>query len=152
MGHIGGPVSRVIERNGANVLHLLFIFIITYPSLTYVTRINDVPIARIGHDEPALAATSDKPICGSNCAPISPAGDSDVRVVLLRTVNVIRECIVHRHVIELRSRLVVLCRPRFAAVGGNADTPVICISNPIRIWRINPKTMVISVSRWRKME
>ena len=152
MGKIDSTVSRIIERNRTNVLHLLFIFIITDPSLTYVIRVNDVPIARIGHNEPALTTPRDKPICGSNRAPISPAGDADVRVVLLRTVNVIGECIVHGDVIELRSRLVVLCRPRFAAVGGNAGTPVIRISNPIRILRINPKTMVISMSRWQQIE
>jgi hypothetical protein len=36
MSHIDGAVSRVVERNGANVLHLFFAFIVTNPSVTLI--------------------------------------------------------------------------------------------------------------------
>ena len=68
MDHIDGPVSRIIERNGANVLHVLFVFIVADPSATFVIRVNDVPIARIGHNEAGFSATRDKPMFAADHA------------------------------------------------------------------------------------
>src|SRR5438094_9644560 len=36
MGHIDGPVSGIIERDGTDVLHLFFAFIVTNPSVTLI--------------------------------------------------------------------------------------------------------------------
>jgi len=54
--------------------------------------------------------------------------------------------------IELRSWLVVLGRPRFAAVGGDIDTAIVRITDPIGILRIDPETMMISVPCRQQIE
>ncbi len=71
--------------------------------------------------------------CRADRAPVGAAGDADIRVVLLRAVNVIGERVVYRHVIKLRGRLVVLRRPSLAAVGGNAGAAVVRVADAIRI-------------------
>ena len=144
MDEIGSSVSRVIQRPDADVLHFLFIFVVT-SDVAFVVRINDVPITRIGHNKAALAAAGDKPIFASDHAGIGAAGDANVRIVLLRPINVIWECIVHSDMIKLRSWLVVLGRPRFAAVGGDIDAAIVCVGNPIGILRIDPEPVMVSV-------
>ena len=76
-----------------------------------------MPIARVRHDKAAFAAASDEPIFASDHAGIAAAGDADIRVVLLRAVDVVRKCIVHSDVVKLRGGLVMLTGPVFAAVG-----------------------------------
>src|SRR6266700_1852898 len=151
MDEIGSSVSRVIQRPDAHVLHFLFTFVVT-SDVTFVVRINDVPITRIGHNKAALATASDKPILASDHSGISAAGDANVRVVLLRPVNVIRESVVHSDVIKLRSWLVVLGRPRFAAVGGDVNSAIICVGDSIWILRIYPEPVMISVPCGQQIE
>ena len=105
-----------------------------------------MPIARIGDDETAFTAPGLKPIFPTNCSGIRPARDPDVRVVLLRAVNVIRKSVIDRDMVKLCGRLIVLRRPGFCPVGGDAGAAVVCIRNAQRILRINPKAVMISVS------
>ena len=65
----------------------------------------------------------------------------------MRTVNVIRKRIVDRDVIELRGRLIVLRGPGFPAVNRDTGAAVIRVADTIRILRIDPKTVMISVTR-----
>ena len=76
-----------------------------------------MPVARIGHDEAAFAIARDEPIFASDHSRIRAAGDADVRVVLLRSVNVVRERVINRDMIKLRGRLVILRCPGFPAIG-----------------------------------
>src|SRR5204863_2377912 len=72
--------------------------------------------------------------------------------VLLRAVNVVRERVVHCNVIKLCGRLVILCGPCFAPIGRNAYAAVIRIAHSIRILRINPETMMVSVPCRQEIE
>ena len=68
---------------------------------------------------------------------------SDFRVltnaVLLRAEEVIREAIVHGHVIELRGRLVELRRPVLAAIDGDGGAAVVAIDHALRVGWIDPE-------------
>src|SRR5437016_11759789 len=151
MDDIGSSVSRVIQRPDADVLHFLFIFVVA-SDVAFLVRMNVVPITRIGHNKAALAAAGDKPIFAADHAGIGATGDADIRIVLLRPINVIWECIVHSDMIELRSWLVVLGRPRFAAIGRDIDAAIIRITDPMGILRIDPETVMVSVPRWQQAE
>src|SRR5205814_10607253 len=76
MGDICRAMAGIVERNGTDILHFLFIFIITDPSGAFVIRVNDVPIAGIGHYEAGFAAACFEPILPSDPAPIRAAGDA----------------------------------------------------------------------------
>ena len=111
-----------------------------------------MPVARIGHDEPAFAIAGDKPIFPPNHTAVGAARDADVRVVLLRAVNVIRKRVVDCDVIKLRGRLIILRGPAFSAVDRDAGAAVIRIADPIRILRIDPESVVIPVSRRKQIK
>ena len=111
-----------------------------------------MPVARIGNDKAAFSAACYEPIRRSNRTPISPAGDADARVVLLRAVNVVRKRVINCDMVELRGRLVILRRPRFAAVGRNVYAAVIRVPDSSWILRINPEPMVISMPRGQQIE
>src|SRR6266403_2667650 len=81
MGKIDSAVPGIIERDGTNVLHLLFIFVVAI-DVAFVVRVDDVPIAWIGHDEAAFSATGYEPIFASDHAGIAAAGDAYIRAVL----------------------------------------------------------------------
>src|ERR1700730_3369884 len=54
--------------------------------------------------------------------------------------------------IKLRGRLIVLCRPGLAAIDGNADAAIVRVADAVRISRINPKPVMISMSRGEQRE
>ena len=111
-----------------------------------------MPVARIRQNETAFAAAGLKPIFAPDHARVSPARDADVRVVLLRAVDVIRKRVVDRNVIKLRGRLIVLCRPGFAAIGRDAGAAIVRVREALRIIRIDPKSVVIAVPRRKERE
>src|SRR5215211_3740805 len=115
VGKIGGAVTRVVDRHRTDVLYFLFVFVVTVDE-AFVVRIDDVPVPRIRHDEPAFTATSLKPIFPANYSRVRSARNADIRIVLLRAINVVGERIVYGDVIKLRGRLVVLSSPILAAV------------------------------------
>src|SRR5438552_14534522 len=115
MRKIDRAMTGVINRHRTDVLYLLFVFVVAVDE-AFVVRIDDVPVARIRHDEPAFTATSLKPILPANHSRVRAARNADIRIVLLRAVNVVGERIVNSHVIKLRSRLVVLSSPILTAV------------------------------------
>src|SRR5262245_38350796 len=144
MLQIGGAMTGVIEWQRANVLYFLFVFVVAVNE-TFVVRIDDVPVARIGHNEPAFAAASLKPILPTNHSRVRATRNSNIRVVLLRAVNVVRKGVVHGDVIELRSRLIVLSRPVLAAIRGDAYATITRICDSVRVCWIDPKSVMISV-------
>ena len=105
-----------------------------------------MPVARIRQDEAAFAVAGFEPIRRPDRAPVRAAGDAELRVVLLRSVNVVWKSVVHGDVIKLRGRLVVLRRPGFAAVDGNARAAVVGVPDPIGILRINPEPVMIAMT------
>ena len=111
-----------------------------------------MPVARIRHHEAAFAAGGLEPILPPDRAPVGAAGDADVRVVLLRAINVIWERIVHRHVVKLCRGLIVLRGPTLAAVSSDAGAAVIHVGDSIRIRGINPQPVMIAVTRGQEIE
>src|SRR5207248_1820918 len=110
MSKIDSAMARVIQRNRTNISYFLFIFVVAIDE-AFAVRVDDVPIAWIGHNKAAFAAAGHEPIFASDYTGIAAAGDTNVRVVLLCAVNVVRECIVYGHMIKLRGGLVILSGP-----------------------------------------
>ena len=145
MLYVVGAMPGTICRPDADVLSLFPSLVVTN-SVALVVRVNDVPIARIRHNETAFATASGEPVPRFDDARISSAGDTDIRVVLLGSVEVLGKCVVDRDVIKLRGWLIVLCAPGLSAVNRNADTAVIGVANAIGIGRIDPQTVVIAMA------
>src|SRR3954452_15611974 len=115
MRQIDGAVAGVIDWHGTDVLYFLFAFVVPVDE-PFIVRVDDVPVPWIRQDEAAFTAAGFKPILPTNHSGVRAARNADIRIVLLRTVNVIGERIVHSDMIKLRSRLVVLSGPIFAAI------------------------------------
>src|SRR4051794_23932800 len=105
-----------------------------------------MPIARIRNNESAFAIAGHEPVGRPDRTPIRAARNGEVTVVLLGPVNVVREGVVDRDVIELRGRLVVLRCPCLTAISRNAGPAVVCVPNAIRILWINPEPVVIAMT------
>src|SRR5574338_1648032 len=99
-------MTGIIQRPDTHILILLLGFIVA-GDVALVIRINNVPVARIGNNKSALATAGLKPIFTPDHAAFPAARNSDVGVILLSPINVIRKGVVDRDVIELRSRLIV---------------------------------------------
>src|SRR5450432_1343211 len=151
MFQIARPMAGVIERPDTDVLVLLLRFVVAR-DVALVVGINDVPVARIGHDKAAFAAAGLEPIFAPDHAALAPARDPDVRVILLRAVDVIGKRVIHRDVIELRGRLIVLGRRGLVADDRNAGAAVAGVRDSFRIFRINPEPVMIAVARGEKVE
>ncbi len=97
-----------------------------------------MPIARVRHNEATFTSAGFEPVLPANGAPVGAAGDADIRVVLLRAINVVGKRIVHGNVVKLRSRLVVLSGPILATVGRNACTAIAHIGDSVWVRWVNP--------------
>ena len=151
MNEIDRAVAGVVHRPDTDVLILLLRFVVA-DDVSLAVGINDVPVARIGQNETAFAAAGLKPIFAPDHTRVSPARDADVRVVLLRAVDVIRKRVVDRDVIKLRGRLIVLGRPGLAAIGRDAGAAIVRIRKALRIIGIDPEPMMIAVPRRKERE
>src|SRR4029450_5861545 len=137
MKQIRGAMPRKVKRPHTHILTFFLIFIVA-SDVARAVGINNVPVTRIRGDKPALSTSGDEPILRSNYTFLAPARDSNVRVVLLRTVDVIWISVVRRDMIKLRGRLIVQSRPGLAAIHRNAGAAVVGVADSIRIFRINP--------------
>src|SRR5689334_21848943 len=144
MRQINCAMTGVIERHRTHVLYFFSIFVVAIDE-AFTVRINDVPVPRIGNDEPAFTTTSLKPILATDYSRVRAARNTDIRIVLLRAVNVVRERDIHGHVIELRGWLVVLSGPIFAAISGNRRAAITHIGDSVWVRWIDPESVMISV-------
>src|SRR5579872_4027191 len=115
------------------------------------TSVDDVGICGVGNDKACLTAADVVPIRAIDCAIIAAAGDRYRGIVLLSAINTVREGVVRRHVIELRSRLIPLSSPGFSVVMRNRGAPVVGIYHPFRMRGIDPQAMVITMRRANKI-
>ena len=115
-------------------------------------RVDNLRIARIRRDVSALTAPDFIPILARDDTVIAVAGNGDSRVILLRSVDAIGPVIVHGHVIELRSRLVVLFRPRLATVDRDRHTAVVAVHDALRIRGIDPQPVMIAMRRGQQLK
>src|SRR5262249_35762396 len=65
MRQIDGAVTGVVDWYWTDVLYFFFVLVVASDE-AFVVRIDDVPVAWIRYDEPALTATSLKPILLAN--------------------------------------------------------------------------------------
>src|SRR5262245_50689560 len=144
MLQIAGPMTSVIEWKRTNVLYFFFVFVIAIDE-SFVVRIDDVPVSGIRHDKPAFTAASLKPIVSANYSFVRATRNADIRIVLLRAINVIRKCVIYSYVIKLRRRLIVLSRPVFPAIRRDACAAIAHIGDSVRVCWIDPKSVMISM-------
>src|SRR4030081_3280673 len=104
-------------------------------------------VARIGNDETTFSITGWIPVLATDYSFVCPARDRDVGVILLCSVNVIRKSVINRYMVKLGGGLVVLCGPRFAAIGRDTRSSVVGIDQALSILRIDPQTVMITVGR-----
>src|SRR5207249_11685674 len=88
MQKIDRAVAGMVHRPHTDVLSF-FLVLMVANDVAFAVGINNVPVARIRHDEAALAAPGNKPIPRRAHALVAPARDAYIRVVLLRAVAVI---------------------------------------------------------------
>ena len=151
MLEVGSRAPRGIERPYRDVLRLEGVMIEPVDRVLRV-RIDDLGIARIGEHETAFAAAGGVPVAFVDRTLVVGALDPDIRVVLLRTVNPVGKAVVHRHVVELRRRLIVRLRPGLAAVVRDDGAAVAAVDEPIGVARIDPQPMMIAVPRRHEVE
>ena len=111
----------------------------------------DLPIAGIGSNIPALAATDVIPVFVGDDPLVRVASlDGNGGVVLLGTVKVIGEPVVCDHVVELRRGLIIRLRPGSPVINRNGYPAVIAIHQSLGVCRVNPKCVMIAVRRWKQ--
>ena len=81
--------------------------------------INGIGVIGIDYDVAALTSTNRSPVAKGDLSVIATTGGACGAAVLLRTIDMIRKIVIYRHVIELRSRLVVPGAPAFATIGAD---------------------------------
>ena len=133
-----------IDGPRRNVLGLLRAMVVTCDLTAIRTCINSLRITWIRRNVAALTSAYSVPACTINAARRC-AGNRYRRVILLRSVEVIRKTIVGDHVIELRRWLVRLVGPTCAAVGAHVGATVIRFNHAVRIIGINPQAVIVAV-------
>jgi len=151
MHQIDRAVPGIVQRPHT---HVLYFFLVLIVSSDVAPRCWNkyVPVARIRHDKAALAAPATNQVLRRDYTLLAPACDAYIRVVLLRTINVIGVSIVSRDVIKLCRRLVILRRPGFPAIHRDTGAAIVGVADPIRIFRINPEPVMITMTRRQKIE
>src|SRR5205085_12565821 len=99
-------MAAIVHWPNAYILRLLFILIVAN-NVALAVRIDHVPVARIGQDKAAFSTAGNEPILAPNYTGFSAAGDADIRIILLRYVNMIGKRVVDRDMIKLRRRLII---------------------------------------------
>ncbi len=141
---VGRRCANGIDGPWRHVLSFFRAMVIARDLAAIRTGIDNLGIARIRRNVAALTSAYGVPACAVNTARRC-AGNRHRRVVLLRSIEVIRETVVSDHVIELRRRLVPLIRPTCAAVGAYVGSAVIRFNHAVRIIGINPQAMIVAV-------
>src|ERR1700730_10192864 len=146
MFEIGSTMTGNIQRPDRDVLRLLRM-LVEAGNISLVIGIDDQWVARIGNDETAFSITGRIPMLTTDYSVVCSARNCDVGVILLCSVNVVRKSVVYRHMVKLGGGLVVLCGPRFAAIGRDTRSTVVGIDQALSILRIDPQTVMITVGR-----
>ena len=108
-----------------------------------VVHIDDVRILRIDGDVTAFRPSHRVPVAFGDLGMIRAARNGSRAAVLLRSVNVVRELVIGRHMIELRRRLVVPGAPCLACINADGCTLIGAQDHPRRFGRVDPQRMVI---------
>src|SRR5260221_4222782 len=108
--------------------------------------INGVGITGIRCDVTALTSSGGMPVTEGDSSVIAAAENENAAAILLRAVNVIREVVVNRNVIELRGRLVIPAAPGAAGVHAYACALIAAKNHTLWIAGINPESVIVVAS------
>src|SRR5580658_5159729 len=114
---------------------------------TVGTGIDNLRVGGVRSDVTALAAAHGIPVRAINRSFGAGTCDAHSGIVLLRAVDVIGKSIVGGDVVKLRRGLVVYAGPTVTAVGGDGGATVVAVHQTLRIRRIDPERMIVSM--WR---
>src|SRR5689334_18338396 len=118
--------------------------IVTRRESTVRTGEHDLRILRRRRDPTRLAAADVVPIARSDSTFSRATRNAHGRIVLLRTVYVVRKIVVERDAIKLRRGLILL-GPTPPAVVRNVRATVVAFDHAIRIvWR-DPQIVIVAV-------
>src|SRR2546423_8385358 len=138
-----GNIAEAAKRRRGNILRLSCALIEAVKTSVSIAAINDVGISGVRRNVSGFARTDGVPVGKSNGAVVTATGRGDRAAILLRAIDAVRKLVVHGHVIELRSRLVIPGTPGLAAIHADAGALVATENHALRVRRINPKGVVI---------
>src|SRR5437763_959446 len=110
-----------------------------------LAAIHDVRIWKVGSDVSCLATANRIPVRARNLTGITPAGNCNSAVVLLRAIHVVRKPVVGHNVVELCGWLIVLPCPIFPTVHCYSHAAIVRGNHSTRIPRINPQTVIVAM-------
>src|SRR5207237_470794 len=142
--HVFAAVARWILGPRAHVAGLLRSIVVARDDAQILSGIDDVRIARVGVDVAGLAAADVVPVGEVDGARQAVARPLRSAQVLHRAGDVVGTPAVDRHVIELRNRQ-RRREPGRTAIAGDVYAAVVGSDHPLRIPRIDPDVVVISV-------
>ena len=143
--HVLHRPAVVVAQPDRDVAPLSGALVISREVAHVATAVRDVVVARVNGDVGIFAAGHRPPVALRDRPIVGPAGDRHRAVVLLRTVQPVRELAVREHMIELRRRLVVDAAPRGAPVETHRAAAVVGIDQPIAVGRRHPHLVGIAV-------
>ena len=112
---------------------------------TDCSDINNVRIIRFDHNKAAFSSSRQSAFLKRDCSVCAGTRNADAGVVLLSGIDAIRELIVGVNSVKLSGKLVVYSGPCFSAVVRNTTSTVIALHHTLRIFRVNPKVVIVSV-------
>ena len=109
------------------------------------TDVNDVRIIGFDHNKSALTCSGKSAFLKRYCTVCTGTRNADAGVVLLGGIDAIGKLIVDVHAVKLGGKLVVNRRPSFSAVIRNTSSTVVSLHHSLRIFRVDPKVVIVSV-------
>src|SRR6266852_463022 len=135
-----------------NILHLAVVTVVAGEVTIVVAGITDFRIAEVRPDVSGFSAPDGVPVSRADRAVIAATTDGHRGVVLLGPVDPVIEVVIRRYVVKLSRWLIVLWCPRGAAVYGDSDAAVVCLDHALRIRRINPELVIVSMGDGQRVE
>ena len=147
------PVLQVARRQAVDDLRprddlarLAGLVVVAGDRSPVAARVDDVEVARVGGDPGRLAAAHVVPVHLGDGAVADAGGDGHRRVVLLPSVDPEREAVVGDDAVDLRRGLIVLGRPRLAAVHGDLGSTVVAENHAPGLVGVNPEVVRVAVA------
>ena len=109
------------------------------------TDVDDVRIIRFDRNESAFAGPGKCILSKGYRTVFAGAGDTDAGVILLGRINPVGKLSVKIHAVELGRALVVNAGPAFPSIETDTGPSVIALDHSKRIFRIDPKIMIVSM-------
>ena len=109
------------------------------------TDVDDVRIIRFGRYESTFARPGKCILSKGYRTVFAGTGDTDAGVILLGRINPVGKLSVKIHTVELGRTLVVNAGPALPSIETDTGPSVIALDHSSRIFRIDPKIMIVSM-------